>query len=288
MLIRSTDGSLVCRADARLPRLCGFPQGQGQISGLPPCRSARPSCGTGCAAPRAARGHGLDQRASRPGRASNGRERNTRTEAHCGRIRASERLDTPLPGPDSRPLYIRGHRNTPARSLTSATLVRKSERARTSPQLAGLSLRRPTTCRPSTQCAACTIDLTGAGKGYAATGRRAELTRPGAPGRDVAPGLRAVRDSKGTRTPARGAGQQTPRPRPRCRPRPGTGTGRHHHPPGPPAPGPTPGRKNRRRYALITAARRPRINRPLLPAPRALTRAAGPEESRRRCGRFGQ
>ncbi len=25
-----------CRADARLPRLCGLPQGQGQISGLPP------------------------------------------------------------------------------------------------------------------------------------------------------------------------------------------------------------------------------------------------------------
>ena len=35
------------------------------------------------------------------------------------------------------------------------------------------------------------------------------------------------------------------------------------------------------------AERRPRVTRPLLPAPRALMRAAGPEESRRRCGRFG-
>ena len=32
----------------------------------------------------------------------------------------------------------------------------------------------------------------------------------------------------------------------------------------------------------------PVSDRPLLPAPRALVQAAGPEESRRRCGRFGQ
>ena len=43
-----------------------------------------------------------------------------------------------------------------------------------------------------------------------------------------------------------------------------------------------------RRYAFIAAARRPRVTRPLLPAPGALIRAAGPEESRRRCGRFSQ
>jgi hypothetical protein len=36
------------------------------------------------------------------------------------------------------------------------------------------------------------------------------------------------------------------------------------------------------------ALRHPRGTRPLLPALRALVRAGGPEESRRRCGRFGQ
>jgi hypothetical protein len=120
-----------------------------------------------------------------------------------------------------------------------------AERARTIPQLAGLSFEATYDLwghGPSMQCAACTIDLTTAGKGYAATGRQTL----------------------------------------------GTGTRRHHHPPGPPAPGPTPGRKNWRCYALITAARKPRVTRPLLPAPRALMQAAGPEESRRRWGRFGQ
>ena len=51
------------------------------------------------------------------------------------------------------------------------------------------------------------------------------------------------------------------------------GTGRYHHPPGPPAQGPD-SRRGRRRYALIAAARKPRVTRPLLPAPRALTQAA--------------
>ena len=98
--------------------------------------------------------------------------------------------------------------------------------------------------RPSMQCAACTIDLTTAGKGYAATGR------------------------------------QTPRPRPRPGTGTGTGTGITTHP-ARQRRGPTPGRKNWRRYALITAARKPRVTRALLPAPRALMQAAGPEESRR-------
>jgi hypothetical protein len=80
--------------------------------------------------------------------------------------------------------------------------------------------------RPSMQCAACTIDLTTAGKGYAATGRQ-------------------------TRAPAPAPADITTHPARQRR-------------------GPTPGRKNWRRYALITAARKPRVTRALLPAPRAL------------------
>jgi hypothetical protein len=133
--------------------------------------------------------------------------------------------------------------------------------------------------RPSTQCAACTIDLTTAGKGYAATGRRAELTRPGTRTRCGPRTTRSPRQ-QGHAHPCQGAGQQTPAPAPAPADIP-THPARQRR-------GPTPGRKNRRRYALITAARRPRVTRPLLPAPRALMQVAGPEQSRRRCGRFGQ
>ena len=65
-----------------------------------------------------------------------------------------------------------------------------------------------------------------------------------APGRDVAPGLRAVRVSKGTRTPVGGRPANLPAPapaditHPACQRR-----------------GPTPGRRNRGCYALITDAR---------------------------------
>jgi hypothetical protein len=86
------------------------------------------------------------------------------------------------------------------------------------------------------QCAACTIDLTTARKGYAATGRQ---------------------------TPAPAPADITTHPARQRR-------------------GLAPGRKNWRRDALITAAHKPRVTWPLLPAPRALMQAAGPEESRRR------
>src|SRR5882757_6444139 len=56
-----------------------------------------------------------------------------RDASELGRSRAQEPSGLSSAWPDACHLYVRGHRNTPARSLTSATLVRKSERARTSP-----------------------------------------------------------------------------------------------------------------------------------------------------------
>ena len=50
--------------------------------------------------------------------AANVKPKYAQDEAYAGRIRASERQRAPLPGPNSRPLRVRGPRNTGAYNAT--------------------------------------------------------------------------------------------------------------------------------------------------------------------------